>query len=159
MPAFPFILTFAQLVSSPTYTARVHGDARVLVVHEDGEWSAYGVEPGGMCSGGSTPTEAAANFRIQLTEALQDLVELSPTLKAFEREHAMFASTNEVMATRWQEALTALRASDISSNAGVSSLPRKLASSVQAIVVTRIAEYVDGRESFSIAQPPRKRAA
>jgi len=106
MPLYPLICRFSQVVTGEHFTARVRGDARVLIEQVDGEWVCSGVLPGGLSDVGATPGEAYAAFRQFLGQILQDHAEESATMADFSSAAVAFlGNLNRVNDSRWTEAV------------------------------------------------------
>ncbi len=152
MTSYPIILSFSQDVTGKNFRARVFGDGRVLVTLVDGEWWCFGIEPGGLASRGRSLAEAADNFRRDLAIVLGDYTELSANFTEYRQRLARFMKTNTGQVGEWDDALNALRAGQVTPSGAAAALPRKLASTVQAIRVEKIADLQAEHGTFQLAE-------
>lgn len=113
MHPYPLIFRFSQLVKCDAYTARVHGDGRVLADLVDDEWYCSGVQPGGQVGCGDTVQGAYAEFRHELMLVLEQLGEDHKSFAEFEKGvNLLFSGRNGVKEVAWLAAVEAFRCGD-----------------------------------------------
>lgn len=126
MTALPLIFGFRDALSGNGFLAGVAINGRALMVEEgENDWWMYGVQPGGICAGGSTFNEAHSAFREMYRKALFDMAGLCEDFTSFEAEVRRFCSeTDDEDAARWLEAAHAIRKGDLDPGASAAGLPR-----------------------------------
>lgn len=110
MTQYPLLFGFRDLVAGNGFVAGVDLHGRALLVDEgDGFWM-YGVDPGGVAAGGSTPGEAQAEFRAAYRSVLFDIAAEAETFSDFERQVKQFvADRNEPTFSEWEAAVNEVR--------------------------------------------------
>ncbi len=133
MARYPLLFTLRDTVYGDGFVAEIvaHGSA-LMVEEEDGAW-VYGVNPGGLASGGPDKAEAYQDFRQDYTAVLYDLAEDAKNFKAFKRlVEEFFEETNLPTEAEWQEAVQEVRAGKVDAP-----LPRRSADSELTVEVRR----------------------
>ena len=128
----PLVFTLQNAIEGCGFLAgiTITGKA-VMEQDENGEWWMYGVCPGAIASGGSTPKEAFQNFRNRYKEVLFDIAEECGGFLAFKKEtEAFFRSEDPEENVRWERALTVVRRSDSAPPEPFTEMPRKRAEEV-----------------------------
>ncbi len=156
MPQYPLIFSFSKLVGTQ-YRALVQGDCRLIAELVDGEWCCRGVEPGALFASGRTLQEATDRYRARLTEVLSDFVEQNDDYSGLKQDVTGMLRVNRAQALRWDSALALFRAGN-QPGKGVDTLPRKDASALSRITITKVSEIIGLKESFALAKPPAKAA-
>jgi hypothetical protein len=162
LPLYPVIISFVQTVRGQNFIARVHGDARVLIEEQDGEWICSGVNPGGISESGATPRDAGLAFRHVLGVVLNDLSEAAGDFSQFRLEATQFVETlHDANLAKWREAVSSFRTGQAQPNDGVEDLPRRSAESVKGIRIETAALPDETLPEFdaSVAIEERPKAA
>lgn len=125
---YPLILSLQEAVPGNHFLAGVKLCGRVLAVpEEEGEWWFYGVQPGAVAEGGSTPPEAYARLVSSLRNVLLDMGSQADGFEAFKTEVERFvAQVDETESKRWHAAVERFRTGTAVS-APFSELPKKSA--------------------------------
>jgi hypothetical protein len=124
MKRYPLLFSYRETVAGKGYIAQVHLEGRALFeIEEGGEVWLYGVHPGALADTGPTPPKAYVSFRTRLTSVLYDIAAEAPDFSTFRAEVLrFFEQCDEQTKAEWEEARTAVRASD-DDLAGLSKVP------------------------------------
>ena len=111
MVTYRVLFTFRDKISGKRFLAEVVMEGRLLVVNEGDGWWMYGVEPGGLAEGGSTPADALLGLRQSYREVLFDFAaEANTSFKAFKaRVERFFSEKCEALEPEWQNAVAEIR--------------------------------------------------
>ena len=115
------------------------------------------MEPGSRFASGRTLQEATDRSRARLTEVLSDFVEQNDDYAGFKQDVTGVLRVNHAQAMRWDSAVALFRAGRRNGK-GVDTLPRKDASALSRITITKVSEIIGLKESFAPAKPPAKPA-
>lgn len=156
MPQYPLIFSFSKLIGTH-YRALVQGDCRLLAELVDGEWWCRGVEPGSLFASGRTLQEATDRYRARLTEVLSDFAEQNDQYAGLKQDVTGMLGVNREQEVRWNAAVALYRAGN-QPGKEVNTLPRKDASALSKITISKVSEIIGLVENFALAKPPAKAA-
>ncbi|MGD0012673.1 MAG: hypothetical protein ABSE93_29540 [Terriglobia bacterium] len=126
MSPHPLLFMFRDAISGDGFLAGITLSGRTLMLEEDGKWWMLGVRPGGIAECGDTAQETFLRFRNRYKEILFDMAEECRTFEVFRQEvERFFYEPDGQEERRWEDALTAIRASDCAPPAPFSDLPKE----------------------------------
>lgn len=141
MTVYPVVFTYEELVKGRGFLAGVLARGRALMVHEDGEWWMYGVQPGVLAEGGDTFEESRLLFRQTFREILFDLAEGAKDFESFKvTTEKTLGEINGPMVERWLMAVETIRANPAVIEDPVQKLPRVAANEPVMFEVVQIAQ-------------------
>jgi hypothetical protein len=110
MTHYPLLYGLNNLIAGNGFFASVSVNGRALLVDEgDGYWM-YGVSPGGIAAGGTTPGEAQSEFRQIYTSVLFDIATEAENFKEFKEQVEQFFSVmDDITAAEWSAAVVEVR--------------------------------------------------
>jgi hypothetical protein len=110
MKHYPLLFGLNDLIAGNGFFAGVSLNGRALLVDEgDGFWM-YGVSPGGIAAGGTTPSEAQSEFRKVYTSVLFDIAAEARSFEELKSQvERFFSETNEPTAAEWDLAVAEVR--------------------------------------------------
>ena len=110
MTHYPILFGFRDLIAGNGFIAGVDLSGRAVLADEgDGFWM-YGVNPGGVAGGGSTPGEAQAEFRSAYRSVLFDIAAEAGSFEDFARQvKQLVEETNVPTLAEWQAAVAEVR--------------------------------------------------
>lgn len=139
MVALPLIYGFRELVAGNGFVAGVEVNGRALLRHEDEQWWAYGVEPGGIAAAGSAELDAYSAFRAALREVLIDSAVLTASFEEFREDvRRLGAQANEAWSAEWEAARLAVRSGELVPEGDIAELPRQTKDTPFGVSVVRL---------------------
>jgi predicted RNase H-like HicB family nuclease len=127
----PIMIVLQDAVAGNGFLAGITLTGRTLMRQEDdNKWWMYGVCPGGIAESGNTVDEAFSRFRSRYKETLFDIAQESKDYPQFVAEvKRFFAEVDEEDRIAWDNALKAIRNTNIAPPEPFSKLPRVRAES------------------------------
>lgn len=122
---YPVFFNYEEVVKGNGFLAAVQARGRALMVHADGEWWMYGVQPGVLAEGGETFDEARLLFRETFKEILFDLAAEATSFESFKTAtEKTLGEINAPMLARWRGAVERIRADRTEIEEQLQNLPR-----------------------------------
>lgn len=110
MTHYPLLFGLSDVIAGNGFFASVSVNGRALLVDEgDGYWM-YGVNPGALAGGGTTPGEAQLEFRQTYTTVLFDIAAEADSFEEFKAQVVQFFFVvDDVTAAEWEAAVEEVR--------------------------------------------------
>ena len=122
----PLMFAFRDAISGQGFLAGITLSGRSVMVAEDGKWWMYGVRPGAIAEHGETPQETFLRFRNRYKEILFDIAGECETFEGFKNEvERFFYEPDQPEERRWEEAVAAIRAGNLTPPPPFSTLPQQ----------------------------------
>ena len=108
---YPIFLNYRQPVACNGFLVDLSFKARLLLEHDsdDEDIWAYGVNPGGICTYGSTDQEALSAFVVRLRDSINDKAEAAFTFETFKAEVCELFGANDDYVVLWEAARKSVR--------------------------------------------------
>lgn len=110
--AWPLLFSYAKLVNAESFRAKVEINGALLAIVNPADGSCWldGVYPGGTAAGGTSVSDAYANFREFIAGILDDMAEDCGTRAAFEEWLRVFVtSTDDLTLDSWRAGVSKVR--------------------------------------------------
>ena len=110
--AWPLLFSYAKLVNAESFRAKVEINGALLAIVNPADGSCWldGVYPGGTAAGGTSVSDAYANFREFIAGILDDMAEDCGIRTAFEEWLRVFVtSTDDLTLDSWRDGVSKVR--------------------------------------------------
>jgi predicted RNase H-like HicB family nuclease len=122
----PILITLQDTISGEGFLAKITMSGRTLMrLEDDGKWWMYGVRPAAIAESGCTIEEAFLRFRQAHKEVLFDIAQDSKNFDEFRAEVERFFNEGDIDEQAWENALKAVRDSNVAPPEPFSKLPRQ----------------------------------
>ncbi len=112
--AYPLVFSFRDILAGRNFMVSVETRGRLVLAREDGCWTVYGGNPGGVAGGGESAPAALTDFRRGYFDVLDDIAHEATDFAAFKAAvEAVVHQPSEDVVREWAELRERVRAGEI----------------------------------------------